>query len=48
MKIDKCKKLCALGTARKTMPYTPAQALDHGLILEKVHKVIMFNQEAGL
>ena len=36
MKIDKCKKLvCNL-----------KQALNHGLKLKKVHRIIEFNQEA--
>ena len=40
MKINKCNKLVHIRSLK--------QALDHGLILKKVHKVIQFNQEAWL
>ena len=44
MKIDKCKKLvCNLYSKKK---YVVQYALNHGLILKKVHRVIQFNQEA--
>ena len=46
MKIDKCKKLvCNLYSKKK---YVVQYALNHGLILKKVHRVIQFNQEAWL
>ena len=44
MKIDKCKKLvCNL--SKKKMRRIK-QALNHGLKLKKVHRIIEFNQEA--
>ena len=42
MKIDKCKKLaCNLLKSLK-------QALNHGLKLKKIYRIIKFNQEAWL
>ena len=49
MKIDKCKKLvCNLYNKEKYVVQIRSlkQALNHGLILKKVHRVIQFNQEA--
>ena len=51
MKIDKCKKLvCSLYNKRKYVVHIRSlkQALNHGLILKKVHRLIQFNQEAWL
>ena len=51
MKIDKCKKLvCNLYNKEKYVFHIRSlkQALNHGLIVEKVHRVIQFNQEAWL
>ena len=51
MKIDKCKKLlCNLYSKKKYVVHIRSlkQALNHGLILKKVHRVIQFNQEAWL
>ena len=51
MKIDKCKKLvCNLHDKKSYVVHIRSvkQALNHGLILKKVHKVIQFNQEACL
>ena len=51
MKTDKCKKLvCNLYNKKKYVVHIRSlkQALNHGLILKKVHKVIQFNQEASL
>ena len=51
MKIDKCKKLvCNLNDKKSYVVYIRSlkQALNYGLILEKVHRVIQFNQEAWL
>ena len=51
MKIDQCKKLvCNLYDKEKYVVHIRAlkQALNHGLILKKVHRVILFNQEAWL
>ena len=51
MKINKCSKLvCNLGDKNDYVVHIRSlkQALDHGLILKKVHKVIQFNQEAWL
>ena len=51
MKIDKCKKLvCNLYDKKKYFVHIRSlkQALSHGLILKKVHRVIQFNQEAWL
>ena len=51
MKIDKCKKLVSnLYDKNDYVVHIRSlkQALNHGLILEKVHRVIQFNQEAWL
>ena len=51
MKIDKTQKLvCNLRDKKKYVVHisTLKQALDHGLKLKKVHRVIEFNQEAWL
>ena len=51
MKIDKCKKLvCNLYNKKKYVVLIRSfkQALNHGLILKKVHRVIQFNQEEWL
>ena len=51
MKIDKCKKLvCNLYNKKKYVVHIRSliKALNHGLILKKVHRVIEFNQEAWL
>ena len=51
MKIDKCKKLvCNLYDKKSYVVHIRSlkQALHHGLILKKVHRVIQFNQEAWL
>ena len=49
MKIDKCSKLiCNLYNKKNYVVHIRSlkQALNHGLILKKVHRVIQFNQEA--
>ena len=51
MKIDKCKKLvCNLHYKKKYVVHIRSlkQALNHGLKLKKVHRIIEFNQEAWL
>ena len=51
MKIDKCKKLvCNLRNKKKYAVHIKSlkQALNHGLKLKKVHRIIEFNQEAWL
>ena len=51
MKIDKCKKLvCNLPNKKKYVVHMRSlrQALNHGLKLKKVHRIIEFNQEAWL
>ena len=51
MKIDKCKKLVYnLHNNEKYVVHIRSlkQALDYGLKLKKVHKIIEFNQEAWL
>ena len=51
MKIDKCKKLmCNLHNKKKYVVHIRSlkQALNHGLKLKKVHRIIEFNQEAWL
>ena len=50
MKIDKCNKLVCNLNDKKTVVHIRSlkQALNHGLILKKVRKVIQFNQEAWL
>ena len=50
-KIKKCNKLaCNIYDRENYVVHTRAlkQALNHGLILKKVHRVIQFNQEAFL
>ena len=49
MEVNKCKKLvCNLFNKKKCVAHinTLKQALNHGLKLEKIHRVIEFNQEA--
>ena len=51
MKINKCSKLvCNLYDKNNHIIHIRSlkQALNHGLILKKVHRVIQFNQEAWL
>ena len=51
MKIDKTQKLvCNLRDKKKYVVHISIlkQALNHGLKLKKVHRVIKFNQEAWL
>ena len=51
IKINKCSKLvCTTQDKKNYVVYTRAlkQALNHGLTLIKVHKVIQFNQEVWL
>ena len=51
MKTGKCKKLvCNLYDKKSYVVHIRSlkQALNHGLILKKVHRVIQFNQEAWL
>ena len=51
MKIGKCKKLvCNLYDKKNYVVHIRSlkQALNHGLILKKVHRVIQFHQEAWL
>ena len=51
MKINKCSKLvCNLYEKNNYFVHIRSlkQALDHGLILKKVHRVIQFNQKAWL
>ena len=51
MKINKCSKLvCKLYDKNSYVAHIRSlkQALNHGLILKKVHRVIQFNQEAWL
>ena len=51
MKIGKCNKLaCNLNDKKNYVVHIRSlkQALNHGLILKKVHRVIQFNQEAWL
>ena len=51
MKIDKCKKLvCNLLNKKKYVVHIRSlkQALNHGLKLKKVHRIIEFNQEEWL
>ena len=50
-KIEKCNKLvCSIHDKENYVVHIRAlkQALSHGLILKKVHRVIQFNQEAWL
>ena len=49
MKINKCSKLvCNLYEKNNSVVHIRSlkQALDHGLILKKVHRVIQFNEKA--
>ena len=51
MKIDKCKKLvCNLHNKKKYVAHIKSlkQALDHGLKLKNIHRIIEFNQKAWL
>ena len=51
MKINKCNKLvCNLYDKNNYVVHIRSlkQALNHGLLLKKVHRVIQFNQEAWL
>ena len=51
MKIDKCKKrLCNLHNKKKFLVHIKSlkQALNHGLKLKKIHRIIAFNQKASL
>ena len=51
MKINKCKKLaCNLYNKKKYVVHINSlkQALNHGLKLKKIHRIIQFNQEAWL
>ena len=51
MKIDKCKKLvCNLRNKKKYVVHIRSlkHALNHGLKLKKIHRIIEFNQEAWL
>ena len=51
MKINKCNKFVCNFYDKNTYVVhirSLKQALDHGLILKKVHRVIQFNQEAWL
>ena len=51
MEVNKCKKLvCNIFNKKKYVPHinTLKQVLNHGLKLEKIHRVIEFNQEAWL
>ena len=51
MKINKCGKLtCTIQNKENCVTHIRAlkQALNNGLILKKVHRVIQFNQEAWL
>ena len=51
MKIKKCNKLvCNLYDKKEYVVHIRAlkQALNHGLIFKKVHRIIQFNQEAWL
>ena len=51
MKIDKCEKLvCNLLNKEKYVVHIKSlkQALNHGLKLKRVHRIIEFNQKAWL
>ena len=51
MKIDKCKKLvCNLQNKTKYVVHIKSlkQALNHGLKLKKIHRIIEFNKKAWL
>ena len=50
MKIDKCKKLvCNLRDKKKYVVHIKSlkQALNHGLKLKKIHRIVEFNQKNG-
>ena len=48
--INACKLACNLYDKKNCIVHIRSlkQALDHGLILKKVHKIIQFNQETWL
>ena len=49
MKVDKCEKhMCNLRDKKFVHLRTLQKALDDGLILQKVHRVVKFNQKASL
>ena len=51
MEINKCKKLvCNLSNKKKNVTHINSlkQALNHGLKLKKIHRVIEFNQKEWL
>ena len=50
MKIDKCKNSCVIYLIKKYVVHIKSlkQALNHGLKLKKIHKIIEFNQEEWL
>ena len=51
MKIKKCNKLvCKISDKDNNVLHIKSlkQALNHGLVLKKVHRVIQYNQEARL
>ena len=51
MEVNKCKKLvCNLFNKKKYVAHINAlkQALNHGLKIKKIHRIIQFNQEAWL
>ena len=51
MKIDKCNKIvCNLFNKKKYVAHINSlkQALNHGLKLKKIHRIIEFNQDAWL
>ena len=51
MKVNKCKKLaCNLYDKKDYVDHIRLlkQALNHGLIIKKIHKVLKFNQRAWL
>ena len=51
MEINKCKKLvCNLSNKKKYVTHINSlkEALNHGLKLKKIHRIIEFNQEAWL
>ena len=50
VEVNKCKKLICNLYDKKNVDHTSSlkQALNHGLVLKKVHRVIKFNQRAWL
>ena len=51
MKVNKCEKLdCNLKNEKVCVVHisTLKQSLNHGLVLQKLHKVIKFNEKAWL